>query len=399
MKQFVWIIFLVISSCETGHEFENKAISGQVDLSEVEQEVNEYLKSDPYIAMKNAEILVQDGDKRQQGIGYSALGILSFYNEDYVTAAEFYLNSLKIRKDLDNSEYSLINTYLNLGMVYHVIEDFEMAFEYYNLALVTSNKSNGLRREKCYQYLGKLYNDSGEPAAALEYLYPLLSQYVEKNNKAGIASAHIFIGNSFIELEQFGKALEHQQIALEISNEIDDQDRYVMALNNISICNENLGNISEAIDKNMHAYKIAKDPKLKASITLSLGKLLLKENPTQSKQFLDEGLALAKSEHLLKEEAYAYELLKQQAPSMIIYKEYDNLALHANLDLEKIQNAAKLDYANARSDIGIMAANFEISQIKAANLKWLLITNCVIVFIALLTLFNFRKSKLIAKQV
>lgn len=129
--------------------------------------------------------------------------------------------------------------------------------------------------------IGNVYLSMGNYQKALMYNIESLKGYEEINDKKNIAICDVVIGNIYIKLNIHSKAKNYLILALEHYTELDDKTGIAGSLYNLGLECENEGNFSEAMSYNKKAIEFSKKYNNQFIYALSIvnvGNVLKKQN-------------------------------------------------------------------------------------------------------------------------
>ncbi len=107
--------------------------------------------------------------RKQKTIALNGIGNISLVLEFYDKAEKSFRECIKIEEML-GSNIGLAINYANIGSIYEVNNITDSAFHYYNLSLQHNIKANSqIGISLCNNYIGKLYEKSGDLAKAKEH--------------------------------------------------------------------------------------------------------------------------------------------------------------------------------------------------------------------------------------
>jgi adenylate cyclase len=166
---------------------------------------------------KALKIFEEIGEK--QGLGESYNGIASLYSDygNYSEALKNYLVSLKIRQEIGDKK-GMAGSYNNIGEIYRLQRNFPKALESYSAALKINEETGNTNWQAINYYnIGLIYEEQENYAEALKNYFTSLK---EMEDKDGIASINISIGNIYTKQKKFNEAALYLDKGLTIANEI-----------------------------------------------------------------------------------------------------------------------------------------------------------------------------------
>jgi len=184
-------------------------------------------------------------DKRQEGLALINLCQGYLFNDFYNKALQFGLQSLEIRKNIEN-DYDLAFTLRTLGWLYYDIGYFDKALEYHKETLKL-HKRIGDKQRIAYSYnsIGLIHGHKGDYNLALSFYKKSLELKKEFNNKDRIAETMKNMGVCYRKINELDSAKSFLESSLEITNQIKDDHNKVDILNELSIVNLKLRNFDK----------------------------------------------------------------------------------------------------------------------------------------------------------
>ncbi len=174
-------------------------------------------------------------DKSQEGLALINLCQGYLFNDFYNEALQFGLQSLEIRKIIEN-DYDLAFTLRTLGWLYFDIGYFDKALEYHTETLKLHEKIGDKQRiAYSYNSIGLVHEHKGDYSLALTFFKKSLELKKEFNNKDRIAETMKNMGICYRKINELESAKTFLVTALEISNQIKDDHNKVHILNELSI--------------------------------------------------------------------------------------------------------------------------------------------------------------------
>ncbi|MEZ4740812.1 MAG: adenylate/guanylate cyclase domain-containing protein [Flavobacteriales bacterium] len=196
------------------------------------------------------------------------LGAVHFNGGDDKAALEYYLRSLRVAED-SNDSLRIVSALVNIGTVYLTKESSkDLAFTYYKRALPLS-KALGDHDVigNCAVNLGELFlRDAGkadaaqryDPDSALFYFELALDAY-RSTTTGNVPFALKSIGRVYAIRKDFETAIRYQSEAYRIALATDARLEMAQSLLSLADTYESKGDIQEAIDKFTQAKAIAQE--------------------------------------------------------------------------------------------------------------------------------------------
>ncbi|MDO9186806.1 MAG: tetratricopeptide repeat protein [Bacteroidia bacterium] len=164
---------------------------------------------------------------------YNILGIIYYYQGDYLKTLEFWLKALNIYEEL-NDQIGMAKQIGNIAIIYNDQADYPKALDYGFKALKMAKEQGNTNHVSIWLgNIGSVYRDLGDFPKALDYYFKALKMKESLGNKAEIANTLGNIGKVYENQGYFDKALEYYFKALKIANEIGDKNGIARHLGNI----------------------------------------------------------------------------------------------------------------------------------------------------------------------
>lgn len=158
--------------------------------------------------------------KKQKTIALNGIGNISLVLEFYDKAEETFRECLEIEGSL-GSDIGLAINYANLGAIYDAKDERDSAMYYYNLSLDHNIKAKSqIGISLCNNYLGNLYEESGEFAKAKEYYikgYEIIEDHSDIWHKLVL---HTSIARINIKQSEYREGVENLEQAYKYAEEV-----------------------------------------------------------------------------------------------------------------------------------------------------------------------------------
>lgn len=216
------------------------------------------------------------GDISNVGYCYMTLGNIQYDQTNYDEALKFYFKSLETYEPIENY-VGMSSAMIWIGIIYQYAKsDYVAAIDTYMDALKYSDLGNStLNKSYIYSNLATIYYNEYEYDSALSYYQK--SHEIKKrfNDQRGIGNDYNNIGNVWYELKKYDSALFNYEKSLSIRREMNDQTGVASALINMGKVYADLELTTEAQQKLMEGYNVAKEVGYKeawqqASLLLSM---------------------------------------------------------------------------------------------------------------------------------
>ncbi|MEE4178322.1 MAG: tetratricopeptide repeat protein [Bacteroides sp.] len=194
------------------------------------------------------ECYSQKNDRLGKSSCLLMLGNLMYDLEDYQKALNYYNESYLGFEEL-NHTVGKYNAILNIGTILIEEERYPEAIERFENALAMAREINDHQGVvRCLHNMGMSYSQMGDPRKALQHYQEALViarahqfKHIEANTLSNMAA----VNN---DLRQYNEALNLATRSLELSSEIQSLDDQIYAYKNLSIAQEGLGNIRQALE-------------------------------------------------------------------------------------------------------------------------------------------------------
>ncbi len=285
-----------------------------------------------YCYEKALKIFEKDKDSLLMAIVLNGIGTSQMYLTKYPEAINTYLKSSKIHENFSkpnaNRHAETIN---NIGILYHRIEKYDLALEYYFKCLEIYEKSNNsFGMASTLTNIGNAYDNLEKPKKALPNYENALDIMTKLNHKFGIASALVNIGIANITLKKYDEALSYLERSKILFEALEDTFNLAIVYENIGLVylkklensntTDNLKKAKLNLEKAMSYANAIDNLKSKANIFEKLALVNLKLNDYESAYYnLEEShktkasyLSIEKKEEIAKLEA-KFEYEKKEA--------------------------------------------------------------------------------------
>ena len=149
---------------------------------------------------------------------------LAYYLGDYQAALQDFQKSYDLVKDLDLQQHKA-NTLNNIGLVYRRLGAYDSSLTFY-LKAMDFYEALGAEESlaKLMHNIAVIYDINGNSEKAMETLQKVISlKETIGASKYSLAQSYDLFGTALSKAEEYERALEYHQKALEIRTEIDDR--------------------------------------------------------------------------------------------------------------------------------------------------------------------------------
>jgi adenylate cyclase len=219
-----------------------------------------FLFSDPDSAFILADELIAFGMKmnypKGQAIGLNIKGVSKHLKGDYPKALDYYSQSLKINKQLDDQK-GIASSLINIGSIYSNQGDNPKALDYYSQSLKIFKQLDDQKGiANSINNIGNIYFDQGDYSKALDYFSQSLKIFKQLGDQKGIAMSLGNIGLIYSNQGDYSKALDYYSQSLKINEQLGDQKGIASSLNNIGSIYSKQGDYPQALDHYSQSLKI-----------------------------------------------------------------------------------------------------------------------------------------------
>lgn len=166
--------------------------------------------------------------------------------ENYEKSKEFYFESLKVHKRLNNLEIQTA-VYNNIGSTFEALDQLDSAEFYYNKSLELARDNNpDENMANALGNLGDVYYKREEYTKALDYQRRALNYDLKNNNTIGLVETYSSMGLIYLGLNNYNRAYESFNKALSICKEHDLKSREAELYEKFSDYYEQLGDFQNA---------------------------------------------------------------------------------------------------------------------------------------------------------
>ena len=223
----------------------------------------EYLGPCLSLAKKHEDIETIIDTYMTYGIIYKRIG-------DYVTSQNYYLKSLKVVDSLQFYHYEAVShTYINLGVLYNLMEQQNKALNSYNKALELAPQDEYEKIEhRVLSNLSDIDIQNMEYQNALDKILKVAA-YSEKQEDIeviGLSNNYAQIGFCYLKLEQWEQSEKYLRQSLELAQKLSLQQEIAMAYAYLAELMLEQGKTSQAVffsDKNLKALEVNGEYELK----------------------------------------------------------------------------------------------------------------------------------------
>jgi len=221
------------------------ALTGKIRKAFILSDKDVFLAEKKFYKLLN--IALKRNDKKNCFEAYNSLGIISEKQQNQSQALAHYLDGLRIAEEL-NDLYMMGIAYNNLGLLKVRNNQYDEAKVDFQTGLIFADSVNEIRLAfNLHNNLGLLYYSEEDPEAIKHY-----ENTLEQAEKLGfpyaLLIAHLNLSNSHNLNNDFEKAIEHANKAIDIMEKTNKCDNYGLACYVISDSYKNMGNNKLALN-------------------------------------------------------------------------------------------------------------------------------------------------------
>jgi len=208
---------------------------------------------------------------------YNSIGNNYKNQTNFEKALEYHKKSLKIKRE-HNNRRDMASSYANIANVYKKLIEYEKASLYLDSALVIQREEDNLVGiSNILSSKANMYGEMGDSQKALIHLQESveLDKIINRPNRS--VSNHINIAICYHELKQYGKAIKHNKLALEIAKEIKAKDLMKYSYSGLRKAYEKQGKFELALEAHKN-YSTMKDSMLNENTMNNINELEAKYN-------------------------------------------------------------------------------------------------------------------------
>jgi|LakMenE01Jun11ns_1017448.scaffolds.fasta_scaffold9934803_2 signal transduction histidine kinase len=328
--------------------------------------------------------------------------------------AEYYTRKCLSYAKIIKSEDLIARSYYNLGLISLITNDFPSALNWFLLSLKIREKTNKNNLHELCIGIGDIYFNLENYPKAIEY-YSKVFMLKNKNYDAS-ARSNVCIGNVYLRQNEFIKALEFYTKAEVLVGKYHLKRSQVMLYNSLGLYHQTMGNNDLALKYFFELLTIGEQTQKKEVIAitkLSIASIYEKENNDKlAIQFASSASKLAKEISRFNTYWACEELLsilyeKQKLPQLALhhYKKFITTkdSIENKVNTEKIVKA-QMNYEFEKKELIVKAKQDKARAIALQELnRQKLIRNSVggfsilIIIISIILVYNYKNRAKISK--
>ncbi|MGI9220837.1 MAG: tetratricopeptide repeat protein [Woeseiaceae bacterium] len=213
-----------------------------------------------------ARLGTETGELHYVGVAHQNLGLLAKNNGDMAQAYEHMMLSVSIfeQMDIQTLPGTLLNNISGVLIQLGRLDEAEQK----SLEAVEALRLTGERLYEGYALsrLAGIYRRNGMLAEAEDAAQRGLAVRVELGDRRGTAASNLTLSDIALQRGDLTRALQYAQLAMDIGNEIDDQDVTMDALNTTAKANLALGRPHDALANYVAEEAIARSVRSRQSV-------------------------------------------------------------------------------------------------------------------------------------
>lgn len=185
-------------------------------------------------------------------------GWLAQREKEFDKSIDFHQRAYQALTDFGSPTEASI--YMNLGITYYFMSEFDSAKRYYEKGLAINTAiRDSLGMLNGYRNIGIVLRRKGETREAIRLYFDALRIAEQLQLQSSIADAHNSIGVAFDHLKEYDKALEHYLQTLSIRRQLSDKRRLGNVLSNIGWVYSELKQLDKALEAHLESLRIAEE--------------------------------------------------------------------------------------------------------------------------------------------
>lgn len=219
----------------------------------------------------------------QQKNYLNSFGNLYYSQGNYKIAKKYFQDYIEL---IDKgNEKELFKIYKTLAMIASMDGDFPKAIQYLNNIIDECKTMNNNQKAYVYGNIGYYYGELDNYQKAKEYHNKAMELFEQISNKTGLVSSLFNLGNIELYLGNFDQVECYSNKCIEIANEIDDKDTIISAAQNLAVLDLKRGNLINAekrLLKCLEGNRLIGNIRREAYLYKYLGDVFLKRKEIES---------------------------------------------------------------------------------------------------------------------
>lgn len=350
-------------------------------LNTLSTETEDFKKSFKYAEQAN-DLATSLKYKLGKAYALKNMGIVEYYQGNYVAVLDYWLQSLEIFESLQN-DLGIANLTNNLGAIYYSQGSSVKAIDYYLRSLSIAEKLNDpFRITSALSNIGAVYGQMGAYDQALDYLNRI-EPYLDELNSSQITTAYLMgIGEIYIQKGDIQNAQSYFRKALIYSKNTPD---YAHNLAMLGKAEFKRGNPKRAIYYLDSAYATASEKNLqldKVQTLIALGEIYQNSDFEKAQDTYEEAEALALEMNTHEE---LRDIFKGMSKTYANHKDYKKAFKYQNLYLAQKDSLFNLaisdkirslqfdfDLQKKQDQIGLLEKEAELTELRGKRQRYII---------------------------
>ncbi len=208
------------------------------------------------------EIIKETGNQPGMILANTNLGTYYIGKKEYVSAIDMYKKSIEIAENI-GAILEKAHAVYNIGLIHYEIGRYKEALQYFLETLELYNEVHYERgKGSLFLYIGEIYMKSGSPEDADTYFQKSLKVYSaheESEHTSEKQNLYINLGINQFNQQKYEDAMPYFEMALNISQKLNDKPSQYISYNNIGLIYQTLGEYENAIENFQNALEISSE--------------------------------------------------------------------------------------------------------------------------------------------
>lgn len=227
------------------HKYLQGEAVAQYEKGVIERIRGNYLKAAEFY-VESLRLCKENGLDYYVAANYNALGVLYKITGEWNEALSYFYHALDVSSQDDRSKGSIFN---NIGEIYLKQERYDSALHYCQLsAQIREDSPNLSNKIKTYINLGEIYRKLSQIDSSKYYFTNSVNLAVQISDELNHAKAYLGLAKIEMESGKFMRAIEYTQVAKSITTKIGAQQEYLQSLKMLTECYRELGKYKIALD-------------------------------------------------------------------------------------------------------------------------------------------------------
>ncbi len=235
------------------------------------------------IANKIIELTLKN-DKNLKALAYIIKGEANYYQQNYDSALQMYMDAAPLLKELNDS-VKIAGNYSNLGLIYLLKANYKTALSYYDKSYhLESLLNDSIGMAKSLQNMGLIAGNWQRYELQQSYYQQSLKIYEKLKEIRSIADISLNLGVSLITQEKYKDGLQYYKDALKAYEQLQDSSRIASVYTNIGYYHVRTMDFDKAnlyLNKAIFIFKKLKDKTGLLNTYAALGDVCAKQGNKQ----------------------------------------------------------------------------------------------------------------------